>query len=164
MIGQLQPVRVAPEGVDETLPGQLRQVVLAAEMGQHQVLQALPAQLGHQARGLMVVQMSQLATDPLLEKNRVVTSGQPVATMVGFDHQCIEAFVAVEYLAVIRAQVGQQAETAPPVAENVLGRFQRIMRHGHCIDAQGANLQDVPARHIARCLDRLAHPAQRTAT
>lgn len=82
MIGQLQPVRVAPEGVDKTLPGQLRQVVLAAQMGQDQVLQALPAQLRHQECRLMVVQMSQLAAHPLLEKVRVMTTGQHVATMI----------------------------------------------------------------------------------
>lgn len=78
MIGQLQPVRVAPEGVDKTLPGQLRQVVLAAQMGQDQMLQPLPAQLGHQECRLMVVQMSQLTAHPLLEKVRVMTARQHV--------------------------------------------------------------------------------------
>ena len=76
MIGQLQPVRVAPEGVDKTLPGKRRQVVLAAEVSQDQVLQVLPAQLIHQVCGLVVVQMSQLAAHPLLEKVRVVTACQ----------------------------------------------------------------------------------------
>ncbi|MNT62472.1 hypothetical protein D3C72_2001970 [compost metagenome] len=80
-------------------------------MGQDQVLQALPAQLGHQECRLMVVQMSQFTAHPLLEKVRVMTASQHVPAMVGLDHQCIEVPVTVQYLVAIGAQVGQQAKT-----------------------------------------------------
>ena len=111
MIGQLQPVRVAPKGVDKTLPGQLRQVVLAAQVGQDQVLQVLPAQLIHQVRRLVVVQMSKLPADPLLEKGRVVATRKQVTAVVGLDHQCVEVPVTVQHLGAVRTQVSEQAKT-----------------------------------------------------
>ena len=164
MIGQLQPVRVAPEGVDKTLPGQLRQVVLAAEVGQYQVLQVFPAQLGHQACGLVVVQMSFLTTYPLFEKPGVVTTGEQVAAMVGLDHQRVQAAIAVQYAIAVRTQVGQQAETPLAVTEYVLGGFLGIMGNQGHADGQGTDLQRFATCHEAGRFKRLAHPALGTTT
>ncbi|MNL43906.1 hypothetical protein D3C87_1664450 [compost metagenome] len=133
-------------------------------MGQDQVLQALPAQLGHQECRLVVVQMSQFAAHPLLEKVRVVTASQHVTAMVGLDHQCIEVPIAVQHLVAIRAQVGQQAEAPLTVTEDVLRRLLRIVGHGNDTDAQVADLQLLAARQKAGRFNRFAHPAQCAAT
>ncbi|MNZ54785.1 hypothetical protein D3C78_726970 [compost metagenome] len=108
----------------------------------------------------MVVQMSQFATDPLLEKDRVVTTGQPVATVVGLDHQCIEVLIAVQHGGAIRTQVGQQTETPRAVTEDVLRRLLRIVGHGNDANAQPADLQLFTTGHEPCRFNRLAHPAQ----
>ncbi|MNI52403.1 hypothetical protein D3C73_1071800 [compost metagenome] len=79
-------------------------------MGQDQVLQVFPAQLGHQECRLVVIQMPEFTAYPLLEKVRVMTASQHVTTVIGLDHQRIEIPIAVQHLVTIRAQVGQQAE------------------------------------------------------
>lgn len=138
------------------------QVVLAAEVGQHQVLQVLPAQLGHQARGLVVVQMSLVAADPQLEKARVMPTGQQVAAMVGFDQQGIEPLIALQQLRVVAAQVGEHAEAAATVADHVLQRLVGIMLDPCRADLQIADLHDIAATEKTGHLHRLAHAAQGT--
>ncbi|MNJ69531.1 hypothetical protein D3C77_658890 [compost metagenome] len=83
----------------------------------------------------MVVQMSVVATHPLLEKHRVRPASEQVAAMVGLDQQGIQALIAFQQSCVVGAKVGQHAETPASVVKHVLQWLKRVVGYAYGADA-----------------------------
>src|SRR5712691_4566201 len=110
LIGDADPVRVAVERSGERRAGEARQVVLLAQVRGDQMLETRVVEPGQQARGGVIVEVSELARDALLERKRVVAVGKQVEIVIALEHQRIAARKARLDVRGGYAQIGQDAQ------------------------------------------------------
>ncbi len=139
LVGDADPVLAATERRGKRPGGELRPVVLLAQVRRHQMLQASRIDLPQQGRRLLVLEMTEAPTDPLLEARRIPRRRQQRLIVVAFEYQAIAGSENLDDVWRDRTAVGEHAKAMRAIAKGVLDGFARIVRHGEGLDFEAAN-------------------------
>ena len=113
------------------------------------------------ARRLRVGQVPVAAQDPLLERPRIRPVSQHVGVVVRLDQHGVAAAERVDEPAADVAEVRGMAERLAVARDHEGQRRGRVVRHGHALDGQAADLprrRPAPARHSPRSPPRPGRP------
>ena len=98
-----------------------------------------------QGAGGLVVEMAEARRDPLLERRRIVAVFEHVEIVIAFEHQRVAAGEAGLDVRRRDAEVGQHAHAPRAVADHVLHRLARVVRHRDRHDLERADRESLVA-------------------